>query len=140
MATPETGVPVSEARKGVHRREHAIRLHYLNHSAHGGSGAIQVPEPDLRDDFVAVHERDSPVIGARDFCLCVGHGDGGRPVESGSELDSRGHAAATLIGVARSLDVGSPSPPYRCWLAFRARAEANVLSQKFVGCACGIQT
>ena len=46
---------------GMQRREYAICLHCLDCSPHGGRADIQVPEPDLRHDFVAGHERDFAV-------------------------------------------------------------------------------
>jgi hypothetical protein len=61
---------------GLQRREYAIRLHWLNRSTHGGSAAIQIPEPDLCYGFIAEHECDFAAIDARDSGVCAGHGDG----------------------------------------------------------------
>ena len=70
-------------------------------SPDGDRADIQVPEPELSHDLVVRHERDLAVVDARDSRLSVGHGDRLCPIWPGAELDSRSHAAATLIGAVR---------------------------------------
>src|SRR5262249_42846540 len=82
---------------GFRWRKDAICLHCFDRTSDGGRADIQVPESDFSHDFVVRHERDLAVIDARDSRLSVGHGDRERFIWPGSELDSRGHAAATLI-------------------------------------------
>jgi len=86
---------------GMQGRKYAIRLHRLVRSFDGGRADIQVPESDFSHDFVVRHERDLAGVNPRDSRLCAGHGNGECLVWAGSELDSRGYAAATLIGAVR---------------------------------------
>jgi hypothetical protein len=79
------------------RREDAIRLYCFGCSPDGGGADIQVPEPDLRDNFIVGHERDPAVIHSRDSRLYTGDGDWERSVWPASELDSRRQTGTALI-------------------------------------------